>query len=269
MKAAELRAKAREKLNGKWGLAVATAFVAALLGSSSSGPSFSSNFSFDDKDVEKFFDGQSIDSYFSIESIQDINTSMPWLIPLIAGVITILSIWGLVGFILGGAIKVGEVTFFKNLMTTGEAKFNDIFSRFDVFGKALITKILLAVFLTLWYLLLIVPGIIMTYAYSQAYYILEEHPEMSPIDAIKASRALMKGHKWELFCLQISFIGWAILSAMTLGIGGLFLNPYMLAAEYAFYDNIAHNNKEMPVVEDYGSVVDEPEAIPETVPTEE
>ena len=254
MKASELRAKSREKLSGKWGVAVATTFVAGLLGATSSGPNFSLNFDISDKDIEKYFNGQDVNAYFSMESFHELNSSLPWLLPLGAILITVLSIWGIVGMIIGGAIKVGEVAFFKNLMTTGEAKFNDLFSKFDIFGKALVTKILLAVFISLWFLLLFIPGIIMSYAYSMTFYILEEHPEMSPIDAIKASRELMKGHKWELFCLQFSFIGWIILSVFTLGIGSLFLSPYMLASEYAFYDSIAHGTVNSE--ENYGTIVE-------------
>lgn len=69
-------------------------------------------------------------------------------------------------------------------------------------------------------------------------YILAENPEMSAGEAIDRSEELMKGNKWRLFCLQFSFIGWSILCAFTLGIGTLWLTPYMEAASAAFYRDI-------------------------------
>ncbi len=80
-----------------------------------------------------------------------------------------------------------------------------------------------------------IPGIIKGYAYAMTPFIMAENPQMTAREAIKRSQELMDGHKWELFCLGFSFIGWNLLTVLTLGIGTFFLNPYMNAAYAAFY----------------------------------
>lgn len=83
-------------------------------------------------------------------------------------------------------------------------------------------------------------SIVVEYRYYYAYTILAEHPEMRPVDALRNSARLMKGNKWRLFCLQISFIGWIILSFLACGIGAMFLSPYTHTANIAFYDDITN-----------------------------
>jgi len=76
------------------------------------------------------------------------------------------------------------------------------------------------------------------FSYAMTPYILEEHPELSAGEAIDHSRAMMKGHKFDLFWLYLSFIGWILLSIFTLGIGLLWLAPYMQTATAAFYEDV-------------------------------
>ena len=97
---------------------------------------------------------------------------------------------------------------------------------------------LMMVFVLLWSLLLFIPGIIMAFAYAMTPYILVENPEMKAIDAIRKSRSMMKGHKFDLFYLELSFIGWILLSILTLGIGLLWLVPYMETSIAAFYNDL-------------------------------
>ena len=70
------------------------------------------------------------------------------------------------------------------------------------------------------------------------YYVLEDNPELSGDKAIEESMRLMSGHKWELFWLHLTFIGWALLCTLTLGIGFFWLVPYMNTAQAAFYEDI-------------------------------
>ena len=97
----------------------------------------------------------------------------------------------------------------------------ELFSRFDFFGKALLLNLYTALLTFLWSLLLVIPGIIATYRYSLAFYVLCDNPEMSVTECVNESKRLMDGHKGRLFCLHLSFIGWRLLSALTLGIGDL------------------------------------------------
>jgi len=92
--------------------------------------------------------------------------------------------------------------------------------------------------ITLWSFLFLIPGIVMTFAYAMTPYILEEHPEISAWDASARSRAMMRGHKFDLFYLYLSFIGWMVLAVLTAGIGFLWLSPYIDAAKAAFYNDL-------------------------------
>ena len=107
---------------------------------------------------------------------------------------------------------------------------------------------LMALFINLWSLLLIVPGIIKMYAYSLTPYILIDNPELSANQAINLSCRMMKGHKFDLFFLHLSFIGWGILSLFTAGVGMLWLMPYMMTTQAAFYEEVRNeyisDNKE-------------------------
>lgn len=105
--------------------------------------------------------------------------------------------------------------------------------------------ILSTIYIFLWTLLLIIPGIIKSYSYALTPYILVEHPEMSANEAIEESMRLMDGHKFDLFYLQLSFIGWAILSILSLGLGVFWLIPYQMTAQAAFYRDI--KNRAMPL----------------------
>ena len=98
----------------------------------------------------------------------------------------------------------------------------------------------------LWSLLFIVPGIIASYRYALAPYLMAENPDMGVMEAIARSKELMNGSKWRLFCLQLSFIGWSLLCVLTLGIGYLWLAPYQNAAEAAFYLEVTGRTDAMP-----------------------
>ena len=121
-----------------------------------------------------------------------------------------------------------------------QASASALFSGFgEFFWKALWLKILKALFIFLWSLLFIIPGIIAAYRYAMADYALCENPEMSARDALRESARMMKGNKWRLLCLRLSFLGWHILSLFTLGIGTVFLAPYTGQAEAVFYHHVS------------------------------
>ena len=146
-------------------------------------------------------------------------------------------------FVLGGVIRQGYCVFLLKQHDGKNPEIQDLFSWFDKFSKGFILFLLEGLYIFLWTLLLIVPGIIASYRYAMAPFILAENPDMTPSEAIDASKELMDGHKGELFTLNLTFIGWDILAMLTLGIGYLWLNPYKNAAHTAFYrDLITHRN---------------------------
>ena len=114
----------------------------------------------------------------------------------------------------------------------------DQFKVFNKYGRYLGVSLLYTLYVLLWTLLFIIPGIVKSYAYAMTPYIVYDHPEMDADDCIHESRMMMKGHKWKLFCLDLSFIGWAILCIFTLGIGLLWLQPYIEASHAKFYEEL-------------------------------
>ena len=113
--------------------------------------------------------------------------------------------------------------------------FRDSFGRW---GRKVWGMFLMNFFVSLWSFLLIIPGFIKYYAYALTPYILIDNPELSANQAINLSQKMMKGHKFDMFILHLSFIGWIFLSIFTFGIGLLWLLPYMMTAQAAFYQDV-------------------------------
>ena len=128
---------------------------------------------------------------------------------------------------------------FLGFKRTGEAvKIEQLFDGFKDYGRVVLTGLLSTIYILLWTLLLIIPGIIKSLSYSQTNYILKDYPELKNNAAIELSMAMMKGHKFDYFCLTLSFIGWIFLGILTLGIGLLWVYPYMITASAHFYEHV-------------------------------
>lgn len=105
--------------------------------------------------------------------------------------------------------------------------FSDYLEGFNNWSRAILGLLWKTLWVTLWSLLLFIPGIIKSIAYSQMFYLLVEYKELSVTQAMHISIIITKGHKWDLFIMYLSFIGWILLSNLTLGILDLWLIPYM------------------------------------------
>lgn len=152
----------------------------------------------------------------------------------------ILHLIGLVLSILALPLYWGYQTLFLGAIRGGEATAKDLFEGYnkELFPRVLTTTLLYYVYIILWSLLLLIPGCIKAYSYAMTPYILKDNPEMKNNAAIEESMRMMDGHKLELFMLDLSFIGWAILSLLTCGIGFLWLAPYMSMAHVNFYEDL-------------------------------
>lgn len=152
----------------------------------------------------------------------------------------ILHLIGLVLFILALPLTWGYQTLFLGAVRGGEATAKDMFEGYnkELFSRVLTTTLLYYVYVFLWSLLLLIPGCIKAYSYAMTPYILKDNPEMKNNVAIEESMRMMDGHKLELFLLDLSFIGWAILSLLTCCIGFLWLTPYMNMARVNFYEDL-------------------------------
>ena len=202
MNTAELKANAKEQLRGKWAVAIATVLVANIL---------------IDSDVmykvsEKF------------------------------GLIGLSISCSLISLFLGGVISVGLCKFLLDMTTKREEpRFETLFSQFNIYLKTLGLNILITLSVCIGTILFIVPGIIVGLMFSQSYYILSEDPSKSITQCIKQSVDMMNGHKWDLFYLELTFIGWWLLTAITVGIAGLWVAPYVKVTETNFYLSIKNN----------------------------
>lgn len=144
---------------------------------------------------------------------------------------------------IGASVQLGyNVLLLKYYEPEQKPGIGDLFCRFHIFWKAFGLRIVMSIFITLWTFLFIIPGIIASYNYAMAPYLMAENPNMGIMEAIRRSKELMQGNKWRLFCLHISFIGWAFLCIFTCGLGTLFLSPYQMLAEAAFYREITGKN---------------------------
>ena len=217
MESSYLREQARFSLAGKWGLAVLTTFIAALLGGLVTRTG--NKLSFNAEDVAR--------------APEQLHTFLNY-------ILAVSVMLGFVQFIVGGVVELGYSRFLLNLQDEKEAKVGDLFSQFDRFGDGFYLALLRGLFTALWTLLFIIPGIVASYSYAMAGFILAENPGLTAREALRDSKELMRGHKFDLFCLNLSFIGWALLSVLTLGIGTLWLNPYRNAAQAAFYRSLVH-----------------------------
>lgn len=143
----------------------------------------------------------------------------------------------LIPFITTGPCEVGMAKFYVDQAKDKRADLNSILYGFtNGLGKNIITSILVYLFLSLWSLLLIVPGIIKSFSYAlYSYLLIDADEDVTPTQIIDQSRALMNGYKWKLFKLQLSFIGWFILGGLLCGVGTLFVLPYYQAAMAEFY----------------------------------
>ena len=152
-------------------------------------------------------------------------------------------------FLIGLPLSWGLAIVFLDSFRGSEIRVEGILDGFKDYGRILGTTFLVYVYTALWSLLLIVPGIIKGYSYSMTSFILKDDPTIKYNEAIEKSMAMMDGNKMKLFLLHLSFIGWILLSCITLGIGFLFLTPYMSSAQAAFYEDLKKEQKEQTEVQ--------------------
>ena len=144
-----------------------------------------------------------------------------------------------IGTLFSGLVFFAYSMFCLDLVKTKKAHVGAFFSGiFKNFFKRWGASLLVSLYTCLWSLLFILPGLIKSYSYAMTPYIMMEKPEMGIRDAITKSRQIMKGHKWQLFCLDLSFTGWMLLSIVTLGIALIWVWPYYSTARATFYKEI-------------------------------
>lgn len=152
-----------------------------------------------------------------------------------AAVAAFASLVSIAGLIIYGAIAYGYTFVIRKNFNMQTVEVNDLFVGFKDFSKAFVISLLQWLYVFLWSLLFVIPGIIKGLAYSMSYYVALDNPNLKANECITKSKELMKGHKWELFCLMFSYIGWLILCVLTLGILSFWVTPKMHTATYILY----------------------------------
>lgn len=160
----------------------------------------------------------------------------------LAGLAAVGTITFLIKIFLCNPLMVGCQKFYRE-NAESPANFGEVGAAFKKkYGNIVLTIFLRDLFLALWLLLFIIPGLIKAYSYRMVPYIIADNPEMSALDAITKSRVMMKGHKWNAFVLDLSFLGWLILSGLTAGILGIFyVNPYIFETDAELYLALKNN----------------------------
>ena len=148
--------------------------------------------------------------------------------------------------ILAGPIGVGLARAILAKVRGGEKfVFEDLFSGFDQFGENLMIGLMQGLIVFAWSLIPIAGiyfGIKKGYSFAMAYYVKNDHPEADWRECLDRSTLLMEGHRWELFCLEFSFIGWILLGMFTCGIGLFWVDPYQKVSVTCFYEKLRSNN---------------------------
>lgn len=230
----EIRRSARRNLDGKWGTAIVAALVASIFGAAgSSGVSFN----FESSDFESLEGAGFEDILQNFEVFLEQN--LPIILTFLGVFATIGFISSLVFFCLGSIIGVGYQKFNLDLVDSKKPNIGTLFSYFKYWKNTILANLLTTVYVFLWSLLCVVPGIIAGFKYAMVPFILAENPELSANEAIERSKILMHGHKMELFVLKLSFIGWDLLCILTCGIGYIWLTPYINASIAEFYRSIS------------------------------
>ena len=199
-----LMAQALKSLTGKWGIAIGSWVVFILL----------TGFSFNISIWE--WQGDNGENYKSSLDI--------------------------IGWIIAGPLSLGFTSIILLISRNKNPHFTLLFSGFKRFAVSLATYLLMVIFMILWLLLLIIPGIIAALRYSQTWYILSEDKNIGALEAINKSKEMMVGNKWKLFCLYFRFLGWFVLCILTLGLGFIVLAPYMSVSFAKFHDDLMSDN---------------------------
>lgn len=207
----EYKAEARRQLKGKWGMSVLVILISWLIIRALTSNGFLSY------------------SYVNGQMIRQ-NTSG------FGGFASLVSL------ILSGPIAYGVSTYFMKVVRNGGPQLEDMFGGFKYFINTFLVNLVTGILTILWTLLFIIPGIVAALRYSMVYYIMNDNPGITCMEAINQSKEMMRGHKGKLFMLTLSFIGWALLSILTLGIGLLWVGAYYSTARVNFYEDLKRIN---------------------------
>jgi len=142
------------------------------------------------------------------------------------------------GLIIDGPLLLGFTLFFLTLSRSGDPPLSLLFEGFQRFAQALTTYLWMLLFIALWSLLFIIPGIVAAFSYALTFFLLADDPNLSGREALRKSKALMYSNRGKLFCLFWRFFGWLLLGVISFGIALLWIIPYLQTTLSKFYDDV-------------------------------
>lgn len=228
MRARDYRDQARLSLTGKWMMAALATFLVSLMGGISTGPNFEMKIDLGSEQYRDLF-AEFPQEYMVLVAIAT----------LVIVLLAIAAAFAISSFF-SGVVLMGYKKSMLDVSCGSDVDISSLFCRFrkGIYMKSVKLCFLQGLYVFAWSLLCVIPGIIAEYSYYMAYYIMLDHPELTPAECLRASKNLMRGNKWRLFCLHWSFFGWQLLSVFSCGIGDFFLQPYMHTADAFFYRDL-------------------------------
>ena len=148
-------------------------------------------------------------------------------------------IFAVIYFVITSVLEFGYLLFCLKVSNRDSSMaYSDLFLGIRYIFKVLGLSIMIIIFSLLWTLLLIIPGIIASFRYSQAVFILAENPDKGILQCIRESKEMMRNHKFEYFVLDLSFLLWILLMIVTFGLASIYVNPYMTITKANYYNAI-------------------------------
>jgi uncharacterized membrane protein len=148
-----------------------------------------------------------------------------------------------IGMLVSGPVYLGYAGYFLKMARGEKAVLKDLLEGFKYSLETLLLEFFTGLFIFLWGLLLIVPGIVKSLSYSMAYFIMHDNPGMKPLEAIERSREMMKGKELAYLLFLLGFTGWILLGVLTAGIGFFWVYPYMHLSAANFYENLKRGGR--------------------------
>ena len=227
----QLKQQARQALNGKWGEAALTFFAYFIIVLVAEGGL--SLFQLADSGFVHQYQSYVLQGNPEAANFLLASHIGKYSLPMLAIV-----------FLLIGPLAVGLLNTFLYLLRGDKNLVDNMFKTgFKPYWRSVLAYLLMGIKILLWSLLLVIPGIIKSFAYVLTPYILKDNPELTPLEAIKRSNELMKGNKWRFFVMYLSFIGWFFVGILTIGIGLFWIAPYIYTTMAAFYEDIKGINE--------------------------
>lgn len=236
MKSADYKRIAKESLRGNWFSAIFASIIASVFGGYTlNSVNISLNVGIAEQTVPE--GGETTASVLASSSLNggDLETLFPAFIAVLSVLLAVSMVYAIVMLIVGGAVSIGYCQYNLDLIEDGKGKISTMFSCFDRMKTAIFVKLLTLLRVTIGFIFFIIPGIIASYSYYMANFVLADNPDMTAREALAESKRIMKGNKWAFFCLELSFLPACILCVLTLGIGFIWLVPKVQATNAVFY----------------------------------